>query len=104
MEIAGYGIPIYKNVGYSRSIRKFNIPNIDHNDNPVGSYIKEFTVPEGWAGREIFIHFAGVKSAFYLWINGKPAGYSQGSMTPAEFRITGLLKEGVNRVAVERCV
>jgi beta-galactosidase len=101
MEIAGYGIPIYKNVGYSRSMRKFNIPNIDHADNPVGSYIKEFTVPEGWAGREIFIHFAGVKSAFYLWINGKPAGYSQGSMTPAEFRITGLLEEGVNRVAVE---
>lgn len=101
MEIAGYGIPIYKNIGYSRSIRKFNIPNIDHDDNPVGSYIKEFTVPESWAGREISIHFAGVKSAFYIWINGEPAGYSQGSMTPAEFRITHLLEEGINRIAVE---
>ncbi|MGB4289850.1 MAG: glycoside hydrolase family 2 TIM barrel-domain containing protein [Dethiobacteria bacterium] len=101
MEIAGYGIPIYKNFGYSRSVKKFRIPNIDHNDNPVGSYIREFTLPESWAGREIFIHFAGVKSAFYVWINGDLAGYSQGSMTPAEFRITGLLKEGANRVAVE---
>lgn len=101
MEIAGYGIPIYKNVGYGRSIKKCRIPNIDPDDNPVGSYVREFTVPQGWAEREILIHFAGVKSAFYLWINGQPAGYSQGSMTPAEFRITGLLTEGVNRVAVE---
>ena len=100
MEIAGYGIPIYKNIGYSRSIGKCFIPAIDHNDNPVGSYLREFTIPGGWGEREIYIHFAGVKSAFYLWINGVAAGYSQGSMTPAEFRITDLLVEGVNRVAV----
>ncbi|MGI6615960.1 MAG: glycoside hydrolase family 2 TIM barrel-domain containing protein [Dethiobacteria bacterium] len=101
MEIAGYGIPIYKNIGYSRSIGKCRIPQIDHNDNPVGSYLREFTIPGGWEGREIYIHFAGVKSAFYLWVNGVFAGYSQGSMTPAEFKITGLLEKGVNRVAVE---
>ena len=101
MELAGYGIPIYKNIGYSRSIGKLKIPRIDHEDNPVGSYIKEFDLPEDWAEREIMIHFAGVKSAFYLWINGEPAGYSQGSMTPAEFRITGLLRRGLNRVYVE---
>ncbi|NLA04362.1 MAG: DUF4981 domain-containing protein, partial [Firmicutes bacterium] len=101
MELAGYGIPIYKNIGYSRSIGKLKIPRIDHEDNPVGSYIKEFNLPEDWSEREIMIHFAGVKSAFYLWINGEPAGYSQGSMTPAEFRITGLLRRGLNRVYVE---
>jgi beta-galactosidase len=101
MEIKGYGTPVYKNFGYSRSVRKRRIPNIDHGDNPVGSYRRAFTLPPGWKEKEVLIHFAGVKSAFYLWINGQRAGYSQGSMTPAEFRITPLLQEGENSVAVE---
>jgi len=101
MEIEGYGTPIYRNFGYTGSINKKRIPAIDKKDNPVGSYRRDFEVPAGWQGREVFIRFGGVKSAFYLWINGKFAGYSQGSMNPAEFRITEHLEEGTNTAAVE---
>lgn len=101
MEIEGYGTPIYRNFGYTNSINKKKIPAISHEDNPVGSYRRNFQLPDQWAGREVTIHFGGVKSAFYLWINGEFAGYSQGSMNPAEFRITRYLKEGSNTLAVE---
>ncbi|MHA1282177.1 MAG: glycoside hydrolase family 2 TIM barrel-domain containing protein [Promethearchaeota archaeon] len=100
-QLRGYGIPIYTNYRYPYSVKKRNIPNIDKKYNPVGSYRREFKIPENWEDREIFIHFEGVKSAFYLWINGQKVGYSQGSMTPAEFRITPYIKIGVNTVAVE---
>jgi beta-galactosidase len=97
-QMYGYGYPIYTNVKYPFPK---NAPYIPHDFNPVGSYRTGFTVPETWKGREIFIHFGAVKSAFYLWINGEKVGYSQGSKTPAEFNITKLLKEGNNSLAVE---
>ena len=59
-QLHGYGIPIYTNVKYPYSVQKENIPSIDHNYNPVGSYRMEFNIPDNWKGREIFIHFGGV--------------------------------------------
>jgi beta-galactosidase len=100
-QMRGYGIPIYTNVKYPYSINTKDIPSIDHNYNPVGSYLRFFNIPSKWKGREIFIHFGGVKSAFYIWINGNKVGYSQGSMTPAEFNITKFLKKENNILAVE---
>ena len=97
-QLHGYGIPIYTNIVYPF---KVDPPHIQHDNNPVGSYRRNFTVPEDWNGKEIFLHFDGVKSAFYLWINGQKVGYSQGSMTPAEFNITKFLKKGENIVAAE---
>jgi len=69
--------------------------------NPVGSYKRKFFVAEGLKNKQTFIEFQGVKSAFYLWVNGKKVGYSQGSMTPAEFDITEYLVDGENDLAVE---
>jgi beta-galactosidase len=100
-QLQGYGRPIYLNIQYPKSINTKEIPNINHEYNPVGSYRKKFIVPKKWRNRNIFIHFDGVKSAFYLWINGKKVGYNQGSMTPAEFNITSFLKDGENLIAVE---
>jgi len=100
-QMKGYGIPIYTNIKYPYSINIEDIPGIDHEYNPVGSYRKKVIIPEGWQDKEIFIHFGGVKSAFYLWINGKMVGYSQGSMTPAEFNITQYLQKGENIIAAE---
>jgi beta-galactosidase len=71
------------------------------NLNPVGLYRTTFTVPGNWTGRKVFIHFGGVKSAFYIWVNGHKVGYSEGSMTPAEFDLTPYLKRGKNVLAVE---
>ncbi len=97
-QLQGYGMPIYVNTTYPF---KKNPPYIQKNYNPVGSYRYEFTVPKNWDNREIFIHFDGVESAFYLWINGQKVGYSEGSRTPAEFNVTRILKKGKNLLAAE---
>ncbi|RUT79700.1 glycoside hydrolase family 2 TIM barrel-domain containing protein [Ancylomarina longa] len=97
-ELEGYGVPIYTDVSYPFPN---NEPYIPHDYNPVGSYKREFIIPENWNGEEIYIHFGGVRSAMYLWINGEKVGYSQGSKTPAEFNITKYAKAGINQLAVE---
>jgi beta-galactosidase len=109
MEMEGYGTPVYSNSTYPFAV---NPPKVtDEPDkrftafrerNPVGSYRRNFTVPEAWKNRRIIIHFAGVSSAFYLWINGKQAGYSTDSRTPSDFDITPFLNaDGENVLAVE---
>ncbi len=95
----GHGVPIYTNVKYPWP--NPDPPKVPHDDNPVGSYRRTFTLPEAWSGRAIYLHFAGVNSAFYLWVNGEKVGYSQGSRTAAEFDITPHVKDGENVVAVE---
>ena len=107
-EMQGYGTPIYVSSGYSF---KINPPKVTSEPpknytafkerNPVGSYRHYFRLPDGWNRRKVFIHFAGVQSAFYLWINGSKVGYSQGSMEPAEFDITQYVKPGENQLEVE---
>ncbi|MDR3220041.1 MAG: DUF4981 domain-containing protein [Dysgonamonadaceae bacterium] len=107
-EMYGYGTPIYVSAGYPFRIdppRVTGEPSIDYTAfkerNPVGSYRYSFDLPENWRNRRVFIHFSGVQSAFYLWINGKKTGYSQGSMEPAEFDITPYIQKGKNQMAVE---
>jgi beta-galactosidase len=97
-QMHGYGFPIYTNVKYPFDISELQAP-VDFN--PVGSYRRVFTVPTTWDGRDVFIKFDGVESAFYIWVNGKKVGYSQGSRTPAQFNITPFLKPGDNLLAVE---
>jgi beta-galactosidase len=100
-QLKGYGKPIYTNVTYPYSVGRKNIPSIDHQYNPVGSYRRTFSLPASWQGDDIYLYFGAVKSAFYLWINGKYVGYSQGSMTPAEFEVSSYLQPGENQIAVE---
>jgi len=95
-QLQGYDIPIYTNVKYP--FRPVDPPFIPDEFNPVGYYIRSF---ENWKDRQIFLHFDGVRSAFYLWINGIEVGYSEGSATPAEFNITRYVKEGKNSIAVK---
>jgi len=103
-QLQGFGTPFYCESKYHPSIstKRSEIPKIDLEDNPVGSYRTTFTLPTEWNNREIFLLFEGVKSAFNVWVNGQYVGYSQGSMTPAEFDITPFLKNGQsNLLAVE---
>ena len=97
-EFEGYGHPVYRDEFYSFPA---NPPFIPHDDNPVGSYRRDFEIPAGWDGREIFLNFDGVYSAFYVWVNGEYIGYSEGSRTPAEFRITEAVRPGTNVLAVQ---
>ncbi|RED96556.1 glycoside hydrolase family 2 TIM barrel-domain containing protein [Marinoscillum furvescens] len=96
-EMKGYGTPIYTNSTYPFSP---NPPYIDR-DNPVGSYVREFEVPAAWSDQEIILHFGGVSSAMYVWVNGEFVGYSQDSRLPAEFNITSHVSPGKNTVAVQ---
>lgn len=107
-EVNGFGTPIYVSAGYPFKIdppyvtkepRETYTSYVERN--PVGSYRRSFTLPAGWEKQQVFLHFEGVQSAFYVWVNGERVGYSQGSMEPSEFRITPYLKSGENRIAVE---
>ncbi|MGD9420124.1 MAG: glycoside hydrolase family 2 TIM barrel-domain containing protein [Verrucomicrobiota bacterium JB025] len=96
-ELKGHGQPIYTNETYPYTP---NPPFIDRT-NPVGSYLRDFEVPGGWDDQRIVLHFGGVSSAFYVWVNGEKVGYSQGSRLPAEFDVTNHVKAGKNRLAVQ---
>jgi len=100
-ELQGFDIPIYTNVIHPFSPENPNPPYIPHDYNPVGSYRTDFTIHDDWKDRQVFLHFDGVKSAFYLWLNGEYVGYSEDSMTPAEFNITKYLRKGKNILAAE---
>ena len=67
----------------------------------VGSYKRTFNVPANWKGKQIVLHFGGVASAFYVWVNGEKVGYSQDSKTPSEFDITPYAVTGQNEIAVQ---
>lgn len=98
-ELQGFGYPFYVGSGYG--IPK-NPPLIPVDNSPVGSYKRQFTVPAGWKGRQIVLHFGSVASAFYVWVNGRKVGYSQDSKTPAEFDITDYVTPGAeNEIALQ---
>lgn len=105
-EMHGYGTPIYTNIAYPirnnppfiQSQRKYTI---EKEPNAVGSYRRDFRLPDEWTDKQIFIHFDGIYSAAYVWINGKKVGYTQGANNDAEFDITKYVKRGTNTVAVE---
>ena len=102
-QLKGYGKPIYlcAYMPDALSTNKGEIPKINHNLNEIGVYRRDFEIPEEYDGKEIFIHFGAVKAGFFLYINGRRVGYSQGSMTPAEFRITDYVNIGKNQITVE---
>lgn len=97
-ELQGFDAPIYTDVSYPFTP---NPPFVPTDYNPVGAYVREFTVPADWNGMDIFIDFEGVESAFYCWVNGELAGYSEDSRLPAHFNITRLLRKGANKLAVQ---
>lgn len=100
-QMLGYDYPIYTNIIYPWPQDPKAAPQVPTEFNPVGSYRRTFTVPAGWQGRQTYLHFDGVDSAFYVWVNGQKVGYSEDSRTPAEFNITKFLKPGANLLAVE---
>ena len=99
-ELQGHGVPVYSNSRYPFAYDARN-PRAQRNDNPVGSYRTVFEVPPEWVGRRVLLHFAGVDSVFYVWVNGTRVGYSEDSRTPAEFDITPHVRKGPNVLAVE---
>ena len=104
----GYGTPIYININYPFIKDRPRVtaePPKDwtayENRNPVGSYVTFFDVTKEMLSQNLILHFGGVHSAFYVWVNGQKVGYSQNSMSPAEFDVTKYLRAGQNKLAVE---
>lgn len=107
-EMNGYGTPIYSSSGYTFRInppfvmgepKKTYTAYVERN--PTAVYRRTFSVPDAWKGKEVYIRLGSVSSAFYLWVNGRQVGYSQGTMEPAEFRLTDYLKEGANQITLQ---
>lgn len=119
-QMHGYDYPIYTNIQYpfhadvpvtegaameTSDIGKYPSrpfpPYIPKQFNPVGSYKHSFTIPDEWQGKRIVLHFGGVNSAAFYWLNGVELGYSEDSKTPVEFDITDKIRSGENTLAVE---
>jgi len=104
----GWGTPIYTNQTYPFKRDQPDVMGEPPKDwtaysarNPVGSYRRDFEVPEKWNGQKIFLKFDAVDSFFYLWVNGEYVGFSKDSRNPAEFNVTKFVKPGKNVVALE---
>ena len=95
---ASFGVPVYVNM---KNEFPSNPPYAPTDYNPTGVYARDFTLPASWQGRRTIIKFGAVKSAMYLYINGREVGYSQDSKTPAEWDITRYLQPGRNRLAAK---
>ncbi|MEM9985662.1 MAG: glycoside hydrolase family 2 TIM barrel-domain containing protein, partial [Bacteroidota bacterium] len=97
----GYGVPSHRGLGNLIRAGQIKIPSLPAHDNPVGSYRTTFEVPADWEGRQTLLHFEGVSSAFYVWVNGKLVGYDEDAMTSSVFNISPFLTEGKNTLAVQ---
>ncbi len=96
-QMHGYDRAVYTNVAYQIPVDAPNVPS----ENPVGCYRRTFAVDAGWKTRRTVLHFAGVSTAFTVYINGEEVGYSEGTHVPSEFDITDYLVDGDNVMAVE---
>ena len=102
IEMQGYGQIQYINTMYPWDGRSaLRPPQIDWDNAPVGSYVREFALPQAWAGQRVCVSFQGVEQAFYCWCNGQFVGYGEDSFTPTDFDLTPYLKAGQNRLCVE---
>lgn len=96
-ELKGFGIPIYTNIAYPHP----KTPPMIGPDNPVGTYRKEFIVPDKWDGREVILHFGSITGCAFIYVNGQKVGMTKAAKTPAEFDITKYLRGGKNLLAVQ---
>ncbi|MBN1481425.1 DUF4981 domain-containing protein [candidate division KSB1 bacterium] len=97
-QMQGWDHNVYRNI--PMPFAPYDPPRVPDFINPTGSYVRTFTIPEHWRGRRVYVHFDGVKSACWVWVNGKYVGFDKGSMTTGEFDITDVLQSGDNKLAV----
>ena len=102
LEMKGYGTPYYINDQYPFEDQYPEINMRYGIKNSVASYRRSFTLPETWEnGKRVILHFDGIYSAAYVWLNGKYVGYTEGSNNDAEFDLTDKVRKGENNLAVQ---
>ena len=100
LEMHGYGDPLYINVDYPFQDNPPYIKMRNGLQNSVGSYRRNFTLPEGWEEERVLLHFDGIYSAAFIWVNGKYVGYTEGGNMDAEFDVSKHVRTGENNLAV----
>lgn len=101
LQMEGYDAPSYCNYEYPWDGREeVEEGKTPVRFNPVGSYVKYFTVPKAWQNRPVFLSLQGVESGYALWLNGTYVGYSEDTFTPSEFDLTPYLTREVNKLAI----
>ena len=96
-QMQGFGTPNYTNVVYPIPMDPPFVPD----ENPVGTYMREFTISDKWNSKDIFVNFEGVATAFEVYVNNTFIGYSKCSRMPSEFNITKAIKKGTNTIIVK---
>ncbi len=101
LEMEGYGQPYYINVNYPFQNNPPYIAMKDGLLNSVASYRRNFTLPSSWNEKRVYLHFDGIYSAAFVWMNGNYVGYTQGANNDAEFDVTKFVRSGENNVSVQ---
>ena len=92
-----YDKPQYTNVLYPIPVDPPHVPA----ENPCGLYMRTLTVDaDALKQYDLRLHFEGVDSCFYLYINGQFAAYSQVSHMTSEIDVTTFLHAGENQIKV----
>ena len=94
----GFDQPRYNNITYPFPADR---PLIPHERNPVGSYRRDVELPASWSGSDVLLHIGAAGSAYQVWVNGQPVGYSEDSKLPSEFDVTRFVRPGRNMVAIQ---
>ena len=100
LEMHGYGDPLYINVNYPFADNPPYISMKKGLVNSVGSYRRNFTLPEGWDKERVLLHFDGIYSGAYVWVNGNYVGYTEGGNMDAEFDVSKHVRTGDNNLSV----
>ncbi len=108
----GFDFPIYTNTVYpwdgGYGMERSFPPDAPTLLNPIGFYRYEFDIDKSWIeeNRRVFISFAGVESAYYVYLNGHEVGYSESSFDIHDFDLTPYLnadgKDNILAVKVYR--
>ena len=101
LEMKGYGKPYYINVNYPFVDNSPYITMKGGCENGVASYRRTFTLPAGWTEKRVVLHFDGIYSAAYVWVNGKYVGYTEESNNDSEFDLSNVVREGENNISVQ---
>lgn len=101
-QMKGYGYPVYTNIPYPWP-QPWTPPTVPDEDNWTGLYRREFNVDaENIAkDKKIILHFDGVESCYYVYVNGREVGMGKDARTFVEFDITKNVRAGKNIIAVK---
>ncbi|MBE5787725.1 MAG: DUF4981 domain-containing protein [Clostridiales bacterium] len=95
-QLQGFDHPQYCN---TRFVIPYDPPHVP-DDTPVGVYDRDFILPEAFRGRRTLIRFEGVMSAYYVYVNGRLAGFAKCAHLTTEFDVTSFVHTGKNHLRV----